>query len=67
MDAPWIGGDKTGTSSNNQSNDVAFAYRPDAPNDPILITSYLNVENPVGAETDELHATIGRQIMWALA
>ena len=67
MDAPWIAGDKTGTSSNIQSNDVAFAFRPETPNDPILISSYLNVENPMSAETDDLHATIGRQIIWALA
>ena len=66
IEAPWASGDKTGTSSNNQSNDVAFAYKTAAPNDPILISSYLNVADPMSEETNALHATIGRQIMWAL-
>ena len=54
----WDAGDKTGTSSNNQSNDVAFALPPGRK--PLLIVSYLNVPEPMSKATNAIHAEIGR-------
>ena len=56
-------GNKTGTSENYQSNDVAFAFT--FPTNyigmkgPVVVTSYLNVHEPMSPETDALHAKIG--------
>ncbi|MEE2567630.1 class A beta-lactamase [Hyphobacterium marinum] len=59
----WIAGDKTGTSSNDQSNDAAFAY-PVSPEErgPLLIVSYLNVPGPTERTTDAFHAEIARAV-----
>ena len=54
----WNAGDKTGTSSNNQSNDVAFAIPPGRK--PLLIVSYLNVPEPMSKAMNAIHAEIGR-------
>tara|TARA_B100000678_G_scaffold254527_5_gene231762 strand:+ start:12723 stop:13637 length:915 start_codon:yes stop_codon:yes gene_type:complete len=61
----WISGDKTGTSSNDQTNDVAFAFQPSTPHQPVLISSYLNVSDPM--TRDPVHAEIGQLVMKALA
>ena len=67
----WVVGDKTGTSENNQSNDVAFAFtfptNYTGMKGPILISSYLNVDNPTSPETDKLHQEIARICMKGLA
>lgn len=66
----WIVGDKTGTSSNNQSNDVGFAFT--FPTNytrgrgPVIITSYLNVPDPTSPAMDKLHQEIARVSMAAL-
>lgn len=58
----WTTGDKTGTSSSNQSNDLAFFIPPDdqVNSGPVIIASYLNVPAPTAPETDALHAEIAR-------
>lgn len=70
MGEGWVIGDKTGTSSNNQSNDIAFAMtfptNYTGMRGPVIITSYLNVENPMSPEVDKLHQEIGRISMAAL-
>lgn len=65
----YLVGDKTGTSSNNQSNDVAIVYvfpTMRGTIGPVVISSYLNVPDPMSPETDEIHAEIGRIAMKAL-
>lgn len=66
----WIVGNKTGTSSNNQSNDVGFALtfptNYTAQKGPVVITSFLNVSSPMAPETDLIHADIARISMQAL-
>jgi beta-lactamase class A len=62
----WVTGDKTGTSSNNQSNDIAFAFMPPTlrgTKGPVIITSYLNVPDPMDPATDKLHEEIARLVM----
>lgn len=59
LPAGWVIGDKTGTSSNRANNDVAFALPPtEQPHIPIVIASYLNLEDPVSPEANALHARI---------
>jgi beta-lactamase class A len=59
MPQRWDAGDKTGTSSNAQSNDVAFAVAPEGvSHGPLLIASLLNIPRPIGASADALHARI---------
>ncbi|MEM7660618.1 MAG: class A beta-lactamase [Pseudomonadota bacterium] len=60
----WIAGDKTGTSINNQSNDVAFAI-PNTPSSggPILIVSYANVPNPLQPETNVIHKEVANYVV----
>ncbi len=59
----WIAGDKTGTSSNYQNNDVAFALPPPGRDrGPIIIVSYLNIAKPINTESDALHAEIARVV-----
>ncbi len=66
----FVIGNKTGTSSNNQSNDIGFAFtfptNYTGVKGPVVVTSYLNVENPMAAETDAIHARIGELAMKAL-
>lgn len=70
MGEGWVIGNKTGTSSNNQSNDIAFAKtfptNYTGMRGPVIIASYLNVENPMSPEVDKLHQEIGRISMAAL-
>ncbi|MEM9668972.1 MAG: class A beta-lactamase [Pseudomonadota bacterium] len=62
LPAGWIAGDKTGTSANDQSNDVAFAVPPDVSSQgPILIVSFANVPNPFDGSTNALHAEVARR------
>ncbi|MEO1567660.1 MAG: class A beta-lactamase [Pseudomonadota bacterium] len=62
----WIAGDKTGTSRNDQSNDVAFAIDPLGKTGPLLIVSFLNVPEPMSDERDHAHAAIAREIVMRL-
>ncbi|MEO0883668.1 MAG: class A beta-lactamase [Pseudomonadota bacterium] len=60
----WIAGDKTGTSINDQSNDVAFAIPPTgAEIGPVLIVSFANVPNPLEQATNAVHASVARAVM----
>ena len=66
----WVTGDKTGTSSNDQSNDIAFAFAPPTllgSKGPVIITSYLNVPDPTAPATDKLHEEIARIVMKSVA
>ena len=60
----WLAGDKTGTSSNDQSNDVAFAIAPEGSGGtgPILIVSYINAPEPMSAALNTVHADIAREV-----
>ncbi len=59
----WISGDKTGTSANDQSNDLAFAIDPTGRSGPLLIVSFLNVPQPAAQERDFAHAAIARELV----
>ncbi|MEM7767755.1 MAG: class A beta-lactamase [Pseudomonadota bacterium] len=59
----WIAGDKTGTSTNDQSNDVAFAIDPTGATGPLLIVSFLNVPEPMSDERNFAHAAIARELV----
>lgn len=59
----WIAGDKTGTSANDQTNDVAFAIDPSGKTGPLLIVSFLNVPEPQAAERNFAHAAIARELV----
>jgi len=64
----WIAGDKTGTSANDQSNDVAFVIPPEGVRrGPVLIVSYANVPNPVEPETNEIHVEVARRVFETLS
>ena len=64
----WIVGDKTGTSANNQSNDVAFAIPAEAASPgPVLIVSYANVPNPLEEVTNNIHAEVARRAVRAFS
>lgn len=60
----WLAGDKTGTSSNDQSNDVAFAIAPEGSGGtgPLLLVSYINAPEPMSAQINTVHADIARNI-----
>ena len=60
MPIGWTSGDKTGTSANGLSADVAFAIHPDAPGAPVFIASYIETASPMAPKTDALHAEIAR-------
>jgi beta-lactamase class A len=65
----WQVGNRTGTSINNQSNDVAFAVsRSQAmvvPG-PLIIVSFANVPDSMGAGADAVHAMVAREVVRAL-
>ncbi|MEM0986301.1 MAG: class A beta-lactamase [Pseudomonadota bacterium] len=56
----WIAGDKTGTSLNDQTNNVAFAIDPTGATGPLLVVSFMNVPEPTADERDFAHAAIAR-------
>ena len=59
----WQVGDKTGSSANNQSNDVAIAMpQPDVTRHGVVITSFLNVPNAMSKTTNAIHAEIARRL-----
>ncbi|MFK8031481.1 MAG: class A beta-lactamase [Gammaproteobacteria bacterium] len=64
----WLVGDRSGTSSNNANNNVAFAEPPAGtpPNGPLLIVSFTNAPNPTLKEANAVHAHIARVISDAL-
>ena len=66
FDASWQVGNRTGTSNNNQSNDLAFAVSLSqsmvAPG-PILIASYANVPEPMAPTADAVHEQIAREVL----
>lgn len=65
----WVAGDKTGTNLTNMNNDLAFAIPPeDAEADagPVLIVSYLDAPDPLGAERNAVQAEIARNVFQAL-
>ena len=59
----WRAGDKTGTSTNNQSNDVAFAVPPGPGARPQILVSFLNIAEPMADGTNALHARIARELL----
>ncbi|MEM7004440.1 MAG: class A beta-lactamase [Pseudomonadota bacterium] len=62
----WVAGDKTGTSVNDQSNDVAFAFPVDSPlRGPVIIVSFANVPDPLEPETNSIHGQVARITMGA--
>ncbi len=61
----WTVGDRTGTSSNNANNNLAFAIAPAdsiPANGPLLIVSFTNAPNPMTPEANVVHARIARLI-----
>ncbi|MEO1576483.1 MAG: class A beta-lactamase [Pseudomonadota bacterium] len=70
FDPSWQVGNKTGTSLNDQSNDVAFAISLSqamrVPG-PLLITSYANIPEPMSAGSDAVHSSIASEVVRALA
>ncbi|MFK7889154.1 MAG: class A beta-lactamase [Gammaproteobacteria bacterium] len=66
----WQVGNRTGTSVNNQSNDVAFAVsRSQAMRvpGPLIVVSYANVPEPMGAAADAVHAMVAREVTRAFS
>lgn len=66
LPSDWTSGDKTGTSSNDQSNDVAFAIPPEievGKAGPVLIVSFINAPDPMAAKTNAIHADLAREVM----
>ncbi len=65
----WSVGNRTGTSQNDQSNDLAFAVSKSmammAPG-PLLIVSYANVPQPMSKGTDAVHQQVAREVVRAL-
>ncbi len=61
----WRVGDKTGTSANDQSNDVAIAEPPKTAPDAahFVITSFINAPNSMAEATNAIHAEIARRIV----
>ena len=62
----WVAGDKTGTSANRQSNDVAFAIPPPTVRGgpgPLVVASFMNVPVPLGPATDALHARVAAELV----
>ena len=59
----WRAGDKTGTSNNAQSNDVAFAIPPGKNASPLILVSFLNVADPMADSTNALHTRIARELL----
>ncbi len=59
----WRVGDKTGTSANDQSNDVAIAMAPQnsAGGGGVVITSFVNAPNAMSEAIDAVHAEIARR------
>lgn len=66
----WQVGNRTGSSTNNQSNDVAFAVsRSQAMRvpGPLVIASFANVPEPMSATADAVHAMVAREVVRAFA
>ena len=59
-----VAGDKTGTSSNDQSNDTAFVILPDG--DRLVMTSFINAPEPMSASTNLAHEELARLAVNAL-
>jgi beta-lactamase class A len=69
LNPSWQVGNRTGTSLNNQSNDLAFAVsRSQAMRvpGPLLIVSMANVPAPMSAGSDAIHAAVAREALRAL-
>lgn len=69
FDPSWQVGNRTGTSVNDQSNDLAFAIsRSQAMRvpGPLLIVSYANIPEPMSAGADAVHASVAREVVRAL-
>jgi beta-lactamase class A len=62
----WRVGDKTGTGSNHESNDVAIVWPPQGP--PILIASYIDGGSADDAARNKVHSDVARLVTqeWAL-
>ena len=66
--AGWTAGDKTGTSSNRASNDVAFAIAPPGVRSgPIILASYINHPAPTSPGANALHAKVAHHVFSQLA
>ncbi len=61
----WRVGDKTGTSTNGASNDVAIVWRPESA--PILIACFINNDRVTAEERDAAHAEVARRILHAFS
>lgn len=64
----WTIGDRSGTSSHDANNNVAFAEAPNsnAPPGPLLLVSFTHAPNPFADESNERHAEIARTVFQAL-
>jgi beta-lactamase class A len=58
----WTVGNRTGTSANNQNNDLCFALP-----GPLLIVSYVNAAKPMSVGINSVHAEVARAVVAALA
>jgi beta-lactamase class A len=66
LPADWTVGDKTGTSVNGASNDVAFATRGDEAG-AILLACYINAPAATADACNAAHQSIARQVAHRLA
>ncbi|MFK8017312.1 MAG: class A beta-lactamase [Gammaproteobacteria bacterium] len=65
----WLVGNRTGTSENNQSNDLCFAIDESVQGGatgPLIIVSYSNAPRPMSVEANALHANVAREVLRAL-
>ncbi|MBA16819.1 MAG: class A beta-lactamase [Sphingomonas sp.] len=61
----WRVGDKTGTSTNGASNDVAIIWPPESA--PILIACFINNDRVTAEDRDAAHAEVARRILHAFS
>jgi len=62
----WIAGDKTGTSSNDANNDVAFAMPPTTEPTgwgPVIVVSFTNAPNPATRKANAVHASVASEVI----
>jgi len=67
--AGWIAGDKTGTSSNQVNNDVAFAISPENGSPvpgPLIVVSFMNTPDPFTPAANAIHASVAREVVRAV-